>query len=303
MSFAINGKGYVGGGVNGNEGVDNEFWEYDPQLNSWSKKGNLPKYPYSFSTMTSFAIGQKGYLFTSGYTDDFWEYDPPTDTWTRKADFPGAGMMEQVGFAIGTKGYIGTGYGGGLMSTSEFWQYDTAQDRWSKKADFPGTPRMSAVGFSINNTGFIGLGVSNGGVFHNDFWEYHPETDSWNQIEDCGYFVADAVAMTIGSKGYVGTGLFDGSAFWEYAPDLSSISTIDQSPKVYIYPNPVREKLFLDINYPGSITFSIYSVLGQMVKTGATTERFISVVELPEGVYVLKILSPKLFSCKEFVKE
>ena len=43
-------------------------------------------------------------------TNDFWEYDPSTNTWTQKADFGGTARNWAVGFSIGNKGYIGTGY-------------------------------------------------------------------------------------------------------------------------------------------------------------------------------------------------
>ena len=41
---------------------------------------------------------------------DFWEYDPAANTWTQKADFGGAARDGAVGFSIGSKGYIGTGW-------------------------------------------------------------------------------------------------------------------------------------------------------------------------------------------------
>jgi N-acetylneuraminic acid mutarotase len=303
MSFAINGKGYVGGGVNERNGGDIEFWEYDPQLNNWSKKCNLPKYPYSNTTQVSFAIGDKGYLFSSGYIDDFWEYDPQTDTWTRKADFPGVGLMNQVGFSIGSKGYIGTGYPGGLSYTPEFWEYDPAFNKWTKKADFPGIRRNSAVGFGINNSGFIGLGSALGSVFQEDFWEYHPETNIWNKIENSGYFAADAVAMSIGNKGYVGTGLWGGIEFWEYSPDLSSANKIETCNGLAVYPNPVSEKLCFTIDYAGPINYSIYSAQGQLMISGITLNQTVSVSEIPQGLFFLKIQTAKQTSVNEFIKQ
>ena len=36
--FVIGTKAYVGGGVNENSSNDKEFWEYDAQLDKWSKK-------------------------------------------------------------------------------------------------------------------------------------------------------------------------------------------------------------------------------------------------------------------------
>jgi len=85
-----------------------------------------------------------------------------TDEWTRKADFGGTARDSAVGFSIGTKGYIGTGYGGGY--TKDFYEYDPSTNNWTRKADFGGTARYFAVGFSIGTKGYIGTGFDCGGT-------------------------------------------------------------------------------------------------------------------------------------------
>ena len=83
--------------------------------------------------------------------------------------FGGIARKEAVGFAIGTKGYIGTGVGGTIATPayySDFWEYDSAANTWTQKADFgvndsPVTPalvRASAVGFAIGTKGYVGTG-------------------------------------------------------------------------------------------------------------------------------------------------
>ena len=59
----------------------------------------------------------KGYIGTGqdlngAWRKDFWEYDPAANTWTQKADFGGTERRGALGFSIGNKGYIGTGYNG-----------------------------------------------------------------------------------------------------------------------------------------------------------------------------------------------
>ena len=90
---------------------------------------------------------------------DFWEYDPAANSWTQKADFGNPGDYREfaVGFSIGSKGYIGTGYVFG-SDPMDFWEYDPATDTWTQKADFGGGPREFAVGFSIGSKGYIGTG-------------------------------------------------------------------------------------------------------------------------------------------------
>jgi len=101
-----------------------------------------------------FAIGAKGYLGTGFRTEksrlylkDFWEYNPQTNQWTQKADFGGEARSSAVGFAIGTKGYIGTG-SGNVVVLKDFWEYNPASNQWSRKADFGGVGRFNSVGFN-----------------------------------------------------------------------------------------------------------------------------------------------------------
>ena len=42
-------------------------------------------------------------------------------SWTQKADFMGTGRADAVGFSIGTKGYVGTGWDDAGISYKEFW--------------------------------------------------------------------------------------------------------------------------------------------------------------------------------------
>ncbi len=143
------------------------------------------------------------------------------DSWTQKSDFGGVARYGAVGFSIGTKGYIGTGYG--LGRHKDFWEFDPATNTWSQKADFGGTARFFAAGFSIGAKGYIGTG--NDGIQKNDFWEYNPTSNSWTKKADFGGIPRDAaLGFSIGSKGYMGTGeladAFDTKLndFWEYDP-------------------------------------------------------------------------------------
>ncbi len=202
------------------------------QLGSWTQKTDFPG--ISRSGAVGFSIGSKGYIGT-GYdgssfpgTDmkDFWEYDPGTNTWSQKADFGGTERNDAVGFSIGSKGYIGTGYITSLSSpTKDFWEYDPNANTWIRKADFNGTERCSAVGFSIGTKGYIGTGASTTNYLK-DFWAYDQNTNTWTRKADFGgterYYAA---GFAVGSKGYIGTGgmSYNGTNdFWEYDPGADS---------------------------------------------------------------------------------
>jgi hypothetical protein len=148
------------------------------------------------------------------------------DNWVAKASLTGGGRSGAVGFAIGNKGYIGTGYKM-FGQTRDFWEYDPATDAWTQKADFGGATRAYAAAFSIGTKGYVGTGHSstNGGYL-NDFWEFDPAANTWIQKTNFpGTGRLSAVGMAIGNKGYIGTG-FDNTgitkSFYEYDPATNS---------------------------------------------------------------------------------
>jgi len=140
------------------------------------------------------------------------------NTWTQKEGFGGGVRQNAVGFSIGSKGYIGTGYSNNVFY-NDFWEYDPATGVWTQKANFGGTGRYYATGFSIGNKGYIGTGSSND--LKRDFWEYDPVTNMWTQKKDFGGEARyAAVGFSMGGKGYIGTGVGHGlyKDFWEYDP-------------------------------------------------------------------------------------
>jgi hypothetical protein len=223
--FSIGTKGYLGTGWDDGLFSWEDFWEYDPSLNSWTQKTDFPGI-FRFGA-AGFSIGSKGYIGMGddlflGPFNDFWEYDPSTTGWTQKTSFGGIGLTVPVSFSIGTKGYVGTGIKGNNF-TNEFWEYDPATNAWTQKANFGGQARGSAAGFSIGTKGYIGTGWDGGaGPGEKDFWEYDPSSNTWTQKANFdGPARSNATGFSIGTKGYIGLG-FDGDNdfddFWEYDP-------------------------------------------------------------------------------------
>ncbi|MDQ3047334.1 MAG: hypothetical protein M3R27_07280 [Bacteroidota bacterium] len=244
-AFSIGTKGYVTTGSNlGGPGFCNDLWEYDQLTDVWTQKADPPFNPRTYAT--GFAIGNKGYIGTGDTTDsgsgavdyvrDFWEYDPASDSWIQIPDFPGVGKAPAVGFSIGNKGYFGTGNQEiSDMASSDFWEYDPASQEWTPKADLP-TPKCGATGFSVLGKGYIGTGVTTS-AYTNDFYEYDPGNDLWTRVADLtGPTRKHAVAFTIGSKGYAGTGNYDD--FYEFDPTAVGINELTIVGKIRIAPNP-----------------------------------------------------------------
>jgi N-acetylneuraminic acid mutarotase len=85
ISFSLNALGYLGlgYGVDGGQTWFNDFWQYDPVLNTWEQVASYPGLG-QLSTC-AFSIGGRGYAGLGGdsnYKDhkDFWEYIPDTVT-------------------------------------------------------------------------------------------------------------------------------------------------------------------------------------------------------------------------------
>jgi len=206
---------------------------YTQAPNSWKQMNSSDVSSKEDRSEIIFSIGNNGYMLTTRYgsneyQNDFWQYDPVTDTWTQKANFTGEGRVNPAGFSIGSKGYIGTGYGSiDPYFKNDFWEYDTTTNAWTQKADFGGTARFNATGFSIGNKGYIGTGFIGGTIrYTNDFWEYDPATDTWTKKADFpGAGRYGASSFSIGNKGYIGTGYdetFFYKDFWEYDPVTDS---------------------------------------------------------------------------------
>jgi N-acetylneuraminic acid mutarotase len=183
--FVIGSKGYIGLNFLAfpvAESID--FWEYDPFTNAWTQKANFAG-PWRLGA-TGFSINNKGYVtsgLNTGYFNDLWEYDPGSTPgglgiWIQRANFPGAGRQAPISFTIGSKGYIGTGFGAN-GNMNDFWEYDPGSTpggpgTWTQKSNIGGAGRFSPIGFSIGNKGYVGTGTTIGVVKTNDFWEYNP---------------------------------------------------------------------------------------------------------------------------------
>ena len=235
-SFAIGGKGYMGLGSTTypNYTFTNDWWEYDPVLNTWTQKGNFPG--TSRYLPITFTIGSKGYMGTgwnqANYWKDFWEYDPAIDAWTQKADVGGSQRISAVGFSVNGKGYAGTGNYG--FNMSDFWEYDPAANMWTQKANFPAPARYGATAFIINNEAYVGSG-GDGFNFFNDFYKFDPVGNTWTAIAPFpGAGRRHTGAFGIGVVGYLGTGTVGASSvtntFWEYSPDSITVAAAFTSP-------------------------------------------------------------------------
>jgi N-acetylneuraminic acid mutarotase len=237
VGFSIGNYGYVGlGGKEGETGtweMYNDFWQFDPSTNTWTRKADFPgKARICAST---FVIGNYAYVVCGAQNNsgsdlltECWQYNSITDTWIQKNNFPGLSRYAAAAFAIGKNGYLGTGYdtlGTNNSVLNDFWEYDTSTDSWTQKADFGGIRRYGAAGFAVGGKGYICFGADSFEFSYkaaNDMWEYDTGADSWTQKSSNP---SDSLAATsgfvIGNNIYVGIGetyypVRGFSNFWQY---------------------------------------------------------------------------------------
>lgn len=124
VGFSLNGKGYIGMGwmIQNNEYVYfRDFWEYDPQTDSWTR---LTDFPGSgrYSAI-GYGVGNSCYI-GMGKPNDFYQYNLSTKEWKTLGYLPGLGRDASYSFAVNNKIF----YGGGQAGTnrySDLWEFDT----------------------------------------------------------------------------------------------------------------------------------------------------------------------------------
>ncbi|MEO0338522.1 MAG: kelch repeat-containing protein [Bacteroidota bacterium] len=176
VAFALNGKGFVGTGYDGNYLKD--FYQYLPENDSWEQIISIGG--SKREAAISFVIDNKAYVGTGRsngvYEFDFWSYDDGTGTWTRLLDIDeeddyqidrhGAVAFEMDGF-----GYVATGSTGATLNT--VWEYNPGDDTWEEKTEIEGSRRLEAVAFTLQGRAFVTTG-SNGSFRFDDIWEFFP---------------------------------------------------------------------------------------------------------------------------------
>jgi N-acetylneuraminic acid mutarotase len=172
-AFEMSGKAYVCGGKMNSDFYGTDLWEYDPDLDSWTRKADFPggdRYQLS-----SFSVDGKGYVGMGIDHDlfrkDWWQFDPILDSWIEVASLPGVARGSASTFVLGQRGYLVFGSDGGYKD--ELWEYNPFSNTWNIKANFPADGRKNAIAFSIGNKGYAGTGKGASGK-RKSFYEYAP---------------------------------------------------------------------------------------------------------------------------------
>jgi N-acetylneuraminic acid mutarotase len=206
ISFAIDGKVYMGGGLG-----SKDFFEYDPVTNAWTPKENIPNCTTERAFATGFAIGNKGYVCLgsdgSVFKSDLWEYDPPTNHWTQRASYPSTAPRNAAfAFVINDQAFVCGGVDNDFIY-SDFFMYDQPNNSWTPLGAIPNGPTCFGSTFTINGYGYV-FGGDHGISESDEVWRYDPTGGgSWEQMNSSPVVIRQtAVSFVLGGIGYFGLG-------------------------------------------------------------------------------------------------
>lgn len=205
VSFAINGKGYIGFGF-GSAG--NKLWRYDPLDNTWTEvapfPGGLRGEPVSFviDDIAYVGLGIEN-------KKDFWKYDASKNQWTRIADLPFDDEGESfyltgIGLSANGKGYVAL-----EKEDNNFYEYSPANNVWTLKQDHPGTGghggavyNRPSAGFTVGSRMFLHVTITS---LDNPLFEYNFVLNEWETraATDTDYNENRNTGFTLRGFGYI----------------------------------------------------------------------------------------------------
>ncbi len=308
IAFTIHDTAYVGFGYDQNTATMEEpdlydLWQYNKAANNWVPKHSFPSFTWYKIPNNVFVANGKAYL-AGGYdsgtaSKQLWEYDPATNEWSQKRDLP-AGVYSATTFSLGNKGYLAfcnmdTG------NSKALFEYDAIADAWTRKNDIPAPIRLGAISFVINGKAYTGQGGNYAAgtlLTYDDLYVYNAPGDSWAAVDTSplsGTYINRCVSL--GNKAFVGGGknLLTGAYTKEWYEVTSLLTTgikpVASQYAIKCFPNPATNT----INIAGmpdcksGCTYEIISLAGMVAKHGVWLNDKINVVQLPAGMYILKL--------------
>ena len=259
MAFAINGKGYMGGGTSSISasyaGLTGDFlqdfYEYDPAADIWTAKASLPE-----ARKNGVAIGYsgKGYLGmgyditgaisqSQGILSSRWyEYNPIANNWTAKASptvISGLGVIANINDDLYVFSGSGNSYGYTSVNYNFNSKYNVTSNSWATNQLQAGGNRVEAPGFYLNNKLYSGGGHD--GQSLTDFYEYDIAANIWAPKAPVPTTHTQRATANVNGKGYVIGG---------YDKNLSALGAGAYTDTVFAY-DPVTNTWSTKANFPG----------------------------------------------------
>lgn len=124
VAFAVDGKGYMGGGRDASDNVLIDWWVYDPATDSWSSIANLEP---ATDESSACVVNGSGYVLDAGSGEgDLFRYNVATDEWVLEGTLPIYRLSRGSMFSIGGTGYHAFGLKrvlANLVHSNELWSF------------------------------------------------------------------------------------------------------------------------------------------------------------------------------------
>lgn len=247
VGFSVNGKGYVGSGIDKNSTFQKDFYAYDPATGTWSQIASLPGAARARATAFGLDAVSTGYVVGGSsdnniYLSDVYAYNPAANSWTADQGLPFDNRAGASSFVLNGKGYVLGGFNENGLSPY-FYQYDPGKaGHWitqrqittATDSSFDDTwttiERTDGVAMVIGGKVYYTTGAQSPGNTvgqsiaspNQTTWCWDPATDVWEQrsnYERAGRW--QAVGFSLQGRGFVGTGWSGGLAqsnFDEFIP-------------------------------------------------------------------------------------
>ncbi|MCI5056589.1 MAG: T9SS type A sorting domain-containing protein [Flavobacteriales bacterium] len=228
IGFSLNGMGYLltGGATTG--GSTKDFYQYDPNTNTWLQLNDYP------GPNRGYGIGDTwdgklyfGFGLNTGYMNDFWSYDAVSDTFEQLPSCPCAGRLHPALVAVNGKVFMGAGSNGN-GDLNDWWEYDINTKTWTQKPPMPGV-RHHPYQFEIEGEIYVGSG-------HDKTWsKYNVTNETWTAIADLDDRVA-GTQFSFRKLGYALSGTKDDHSnfatgeFKQYDPNLDQWNDLPVHP-------------------------------------------------------------------------
>jgi N-acetylneuraminic acid mutarotase len=254
QSFSLNNKIYVGGGYIGGFVSRSDFWEYDPQADTWTRKANIPG-ALNRTGGIAFSANGKGYIglgssyyntFQSTFLSDLWQYDATADTWTQMAPLPDSARHHAACFTVADRTYVvggTTGYP--YLISNDVWEYDATANAWTARTPYPAVHIENAMAFTIGTDGYVvggfvkQAGTTGNGSADSATYQYNTSTHTWTRKADYCNRRMGGVGFSLNNIGYVGfgTATIDSTTwyyeeFCKYDPAKNSWSSSTSFPNI-----------------------------------------------------------------------
>ncbi|WP_372641140.1 Kelch repeat-containing protein [Ancylomarina sp.] len=234
VAFSVNGKGYIGTGVDEDGDRLNDFWEYDPTkpvAERWSEltsqfPGGIRQGAVAFAFNDIAYVGT-GYGVLDGEDQnnlkDFYKFE--NGVWSESLGYGGSKTTDATTFVIGDKAYLVSG----KNNLDNVWEFNSTSETWKQLKDIDkdngaeDVQRTSAVSFVIDGKGYITTGL---GSSSREVWEYNVAKDDWverTSLENEVISRVDAIGFSIDNRGFIVTGLNGQtglSDMWEFQPKV-----------------------------------------------------------------------------------